>query len=107
MVPFHFTEGEVIPPHNAVGRDEQIKVSDPLNELVSLETAGTMVNTDLEVRYEALRLPRPVAHHRCGCNDECGSGFLTLFGFNSQQGEKLQGLAQAHVIRKHSAELIT
>ena len=65
------------------------------------------MDTDLQVWHEALSLPRPIAHHGGGRDDESGASLLLLFCFHREQGEQLQCLTQSHVIGQHCAELVT
>ncbi|MNS99907.1 hypothetical protein D3C72_1343220 [compost metagenome] len=107
--PAHAGQIGLVAEHERVGRDDQVVALDGLGEALAFRAARAVVDHDLQVRGEVPGLALPVADERGGANQEprpaLGGGKLLGVRLGlEQQGQHLDGLAQAHVVGEAGAE---
>ena len=86
----------------AVGRDDEVGGSDLVPQLLAV---ATRVLQHLEVRCEAGGLVDPVVHEAPRRDDEVGQLRRPRGGaVHAEHGQRLDCLAQPHVVRQHAAE---
>ena len=104
MVPLDGTEQRSVARGDAVAGDHHVMGRDHLVELLAGRAVRAVVDHHAQLRGEAAGLGGPVAHHGGRRDHERGPGGLVASVLDGQEGEQLQGLAQAHVVGEHAAE---
>ena len=91
----------MVPVQERVGRDDQVVVGDVPEALTPV---GPVKDQELQIRHEACGLAPPVADQARRHHQKTRAGSLLLQMPVGQQGERLHGLAEPHVVGKHAAE---
>ena len=93
---------QVAPQQGVVG-DDEVVLRDLLAQVVARGAA--LQHQHLQVRREAVGLAPPVVQHRGGADHQRRLGVLPVPVLEPRQpGQRLQGLAQAHVVREDAAQ---
>ena len=91
----------MVPVQQRIGRDHQVVLGD-FRE--AMPPVGPVKHQELQVRHEARGLAPPVADQARRHHQEAREGDPILQMPVRQQGERLHGLAEPHVVGKHAAE---
>ena len=111
LVEHNSTEGKFgqlaeVTAKDRVIRDHDVVVGDSLSKVVT--RLATLQNQHLHIGSEPFRFTTPVVQNRSGANYQrrLGLGILPATGLQPQQpSERLQCLAQSHIVRKDSTQL--
>ena len=92
----------MVPVQQRIGRDHQVVLGDCIRE--AMPPVGPVKHQELQVRHEARGLAPPVADQARRHHQEAREGDPILQIPVRQQGERLHGLAESHVVGKYAAE---
>ena len=105
VAPGHLPQILHVPPRQAVGADNHVVLLGGGHELLTAGAITAVMHHHPQTGGKALDLAFPVADDRGGADDQRRADAVSRrFALVQQQGDSLDGLAQAHVVGQASAQ---
>src|ERR1019366_565162 len=104
VLPRDARQKSAVPMHEGVRRDEQVHLGEEPLERLSARASRTVMHDHAKLRGEALGLPDPVLGDGRRADEEGRADTLSGVARGEKRGEKLDRLAETHVVGETGAE---